>query len=605
MARRPTSKPSKSSPAPDKHLDAIKRALTLAGSGDHAAAIAAIGRVLRADPKHANAHRIAAHLHLNARDTDRALYHAERAVALSPQSSQPLTMLGSVLDARGDTDAALAAMRRAVELNPSDIEGLTTLALTLDASDLFDEAAAAHGQALALNPNHAPAGMNAALSYLMTGRARDAVDLMQRLAGLHPRDPHVAERLAYCLNYDDRATRAQTNAAHRRWGQLIESIARPLPPRTPGTPPRLALLSPDLRRHSVTNFLAPLFDHLDRDAISLGCVFTSAHADDVTESLRTKSDFWLDAPGLAPPALANLIRDNDIDIIVELSGLFAGHRLPALALSPAPLQLTWLGYPNTTGLTRVHARLVDSLTDPPDLTDTQPAAAREAEQLTRLDPCFLCYAPPPESPAPAEAAPSTTGQPFTFASFNDIKKISPTTLDTWAVILKRTPGSRLLLKAGPLAAESVRTNLTNAFEARGVDADRLILEHHTPTLADHLAAYTRVDLALDTFPYCGTTTTCEALWMGVPVLTRVGQTHAARVGLSLLTAVGLPDLCTDSADAFIDRALQLATDPDDLRAARHDLRGRVAASPLTDAPAFAARFQSAALSLLSSSSTSA
>jgi protein O-GlcNAc transferase len=172
----------------------------------------------------------------------------------------------------------------------------------------------------------------------------------------------------------------------------------------------------------------------------------------------------------------------------------------------------------------------------------------------------------------------------------------------WAATLARTPGSRLLLKAGPLSSEAVRTGVARAFTDRGVGADRLLLEHHTPSLADHLAAYRRVDLALDTYPYCGTTTTCEALWMGVPVLTRVGETHASRVGLSLLTAVGLDGLCTDSADAYIDTAVRLATAPDELASARADLRARVAASPLTDAPAFAARFEEAVLALLSDAS---
>lgn len=578
-------------------------------SGDRAGAHAAVRGVLKADPTNAQAHRLCAVILSAAGDHARALFHAEKAVALAPNAAAAHTTLGSVLDAGGEHDRALDAMRRAVTLNPSDAEAQTTLAITLDALDRFDEAAEHHAHALSAaapgSSSEAHAGMNAALSMLTMGRSRDAVDLMQRLARTHPAQPIIAERLAFCMNYDDRATRADIDAAHRRWGRLIESSTthtqRSL---TPGDRLRVALVSPDLRAHSVANFVGPLLDHLDRNRFELLVYFTSKHADAVTEALRARllnhresaHDRWRDCPGLSDAELARTIAADHADIAIDLSGHFAGHRLAAFAQGVAPVQITWLGYPATTGLARIHARIVDTHTDPPSL-DTNPASnqpddTRAPERLCRLDPCFLCYDPPRTDLA--EHTPAAEGKPFTFGSFNDLKKISPTTIDLWSKVLSAAPAARLFLKAAPLATAGVRTHLERAFADRGIDPSRLQLAGRSETRQEHLAAYRRVGLALDTFPYHGTTTTCEALWMGVPVLSRIGDEttapHAARVGLSLLTNTGLADLCADDDDAFVAKAILYATDPAALAAVRAGLRERFLTSPVCDAPAFASRF---------------
>ena len=594
-------RPSKSKA--ERHLAALREAMRVYASGDHRGALARIRAVLKADPANAEAHRLCAHALLATGDRERALVHAERAVALAPAAPQPHTTLGSVLDAMDEPERALAALRRAVEINPRDPDALTTLAIRLDARQAYDESLPLHKRAIAAAPAGSPsalhASMNAALAMLNAGRARDAADLMTDLARAHPAQPLVAARLAYCLNYDDRATRADTDRAHRRWGALVEQTTQTITPTAPDPDRdrlRVALVSPDLRAHSVSNFLGALLDHLDRDRFELCAWFTSRHADGVTETLRARFDRWHDAPAMGDPDLARALADERTDIAIDLSGHFAGHRLGAFARAAAPVQLTWLGHPATTGLTRIHARLVDSLTDPPEADDA-PESARPGEQLVRLDPCFLCYDPPEGGPAPAERAPSAEDSPFTFASFNDTKKLSPATLDLWARILERAPDARLLLKAAPLGAAAVRTIVSQAFASRGIDPARLELLGRSETRDEHLAAYRRADVALDPFPYCGTTTTCEALWMGVPVLTRAGDprtgTHASRVGLSLLTNTGLPDLCAETDDQYVERALSLASDPKALASLRTGLRERFATSPVCDAPAFAARFGAA------------
>ena len=600
-ARPPNRTPSKA----DRHLKALQQAMQVFAKGDHAGALGSIRTVLKSSPSDAQAHRLCAVVLKAQGDTDRALFHAEKAVALAPAAAAVHTTLGSVLESAGDHERALTAMRRAVELNPADTEALSTLAGALDTQGEYDEALELHTRAYDAaqpsTPARAHAGMNLGLALLAAGRAHESVDLLTELARAFPTQPAVLQRLAYCLNYDDRATRADLNRAHRRWGVVIEAHTPAARTKTINAaaanensqPRRVALISPDLRAHSVANFVGPLLDCLDRERFTLCAYFTSRHADAVTESLRPRAAEWHDCPGIADADLARTLADDSIDIAIDLTGHFAGNRLGAFARTPAPLQLTWLGYPTTTGLTRIHARVVDSYTDP-ESVDSAPPADREAERLVRLDPCFLCYEPPATGPVPAERAPLAAGEPFTLGSFNDLKKLSPTTIDLWSRTLTAIPGSRLLLKAQPLDSASVRASTTAAFAERGIDADRLTLMGRSETRDEHLAVYNQLDLALDTYPYHGTTTTCESLWMGVPVLSRIGDgataPHAARVGLSLLTNAGLPDLCARDDDAFVAKALELATNADALTAVRTNLRERFASSPVCDAPAFAARF---------------
>lgn len=598
MARRPTPPDRKpQARKPDRHADAINRAMLAHSRGDRAAALDALRRVIAADPRHAQAHRLAAFVLHDARDYERALYHAEKAVACNPAGSQPLTMLGMVLNAVGRGEEALDAMQRAVEKNPRDAEAWSTLGLALSERERHDEATAAHRRALAINPAHWPAGMNAAISLLASARPRDAADLLRRLADEHPGNAHLAQRLAFTLNYDDRATRADINAAHRAWGAIVERTIplAPPPPRREGGPVRIALLSADLRSHSCAHFVPSLLEHLDRDRFEVHAISTTARPDDTTGRLRALADHWHDDAHLAEPALADHIRALGIDVLVECNGHTSGSRLGVLARRPAPVQVTWLGYPATTGLSRIDARFIDSLTDPPEVDH---ASVSETERLVRLDPCFLCYTPPADAPEPAGTPPCTHGAPFTFASFNDAKKISPAAFELWARVMERVDRSRLLLKCGALASDAIRAHALDTFQSHGIDPERIELAGHTPGIADHLATYRRVDLALDTFPYHGTTTTCEALWMGVPVVTRVGETHAARVGLSLLSAIGLFELAATDDDRFVELASSLANDRGRLADLRAGLRARVAGSPLTDAPAFARRFAHACLGLV-------
>ena len=297
------------------------------------------------------------------------------------------------------------------------------------------------------------------------------------------------------------------------------------------------------------------------------------------------ADHWLVTVGLSDDDLAERIRTDGIDILVDLAGHTAKNRLGVFARKPAPVQVTWLGYPNTTGLKAIDYRLVDAVTDPVGQAD-----AWASESLVRLEGGFLCYAGSKDAPEPTMPPCLTTGT-VTFGSFNNPAKLSEATLDTWARLLARLPQARLLLKGNPFADAATRALFLSRLSERGVAAERVELVAWLPSEATHLALYNRVDVALDPFPYNGTTTTCEALWMGVPVVTLRGDRHAGRVGASLLTQVGLTDWIAGSVEEYLQIAATLAGNPQHLNDLRRTLRPRLAASPLCDGRAFARKIE--------------
>ena len=347
---------------------------------------------------------------------------------------------------------------------------------------------------------------------------------------------------------------------------------------------RVGLLSADLRRHSAAYFVEPLLEHLDRERFELVVYSASPKRDEVTRRLEAYPAAWRWVADLDAAGLDAAIRADDLDVLVELSGLTVGQRLDGLVRRPARVQATYLGYPNTTGCRFIDARFVDSLTDPPG------AEALHVERLERLESCFLCFKPGPETPA---VRPRDPASPLTFGCFGAVSKYNESTLYAWARVLAAVPGSRLLLKARGLREERARDDVRQRLRMYGVAPDRVDIRGPLDDTTEHLAAYHDVDLALDTFPYHGTTTTCEAMLMGVPTVTRVGDRHAARVGLSLNSAVGLRDLCADDEGGYVAAAIALAQDRARLADLRGTLRDRLLASPLGDGPGFGRRFGAA------------
>jgi protein O-GlcNAc transferase len=331
----------------------------------------------------------------------------------------------------------------------------------------------------------------------------------------------------------------------------------------------------------------PLLRGHDRQKVEVFCYAETTRPDSVTARLQELADHWLVTVGTSHQALAERIRTDRIDILVDVAGHSAGNRLLVFARKPAPVQVTWLGYPNTTGLKAIDYRLVDAVSDPAGEAD-----AWASETLVRLEDGFLCYRGLRDGPEPTPPPCLKTGT-VTFGSFNNPAKVSTATFDAWAKVLSRLPQARLVLKGMSFADAATRALFFARLGDRGVSAERVEIMAWLHGSAEHLALYHRVDIALDPFPYNGTTTTCEALWMGVPVVTLRGDRHAGRVGASLLTQIGLTDLIASSIDEYVEIAAALVDNPGRLDELRRALRPLMAASPLCDEGAFARKMEAA------------
>ncbi|MCC6661291.1 MAG: glycosyltransferase [Phycisphaerales bacterium] len=513
-----------------------------------------------------------------------ALFAADQAVQRAPARAEAHAVRGLVMQLLNRFLEATASLEEAVRLSPGLAMAHQNLGLVLQAQARFEAAETALRRAVELSPS-VLADANLALLLADTARVPEAISLLEGALSRWPGQAGLLFPLCFLLNYSDTADPAAVLARHKEYGRAITPSPAPRGP-APGPRPavlRVGLVSGDLRGHSVSRFVEPVLREINRERFGVTCYFTGPRGDATSARLRTLAERWRDVARTSDDTMARTITNDNIDILVDLAGLTSGQRLPVFARRAAPVQATWIGYPNTTGIPAMDFRIVDSRTDPPG------SEAMVTESLVRLPGCLLCFDPGGDAPPVQPREPG----PITFGSFNALSKVSDTCVRLWAAVLEAAPGSRLLLKAKALADGATRRRLQDRFVAAGLAPERLELIGQTESTAEHLALYQRIDIALDTFPYHGATTTCEALWMGVPVVTRGGTVHAARVGPSLLRAAGLSDLIADCDDGFVRLAASLAADPARLAAWRGTLRERLTASALCDAPAYARALEAA------------
>ncbi len=563
----------------------LRRAQSLLSAGRLGPAIELIRREMRGKPDHADACGFLAQCLFASGELEQSLYYIQRAVQLRPDVGLYWSLLAGMLNTGGRAAEAESAARRAVSIDPRTPGALLGLGVALMARREYDEASDRLMEAIAMNPRDHEARRNRARILADCGMADRAAAEMRAAMELAPNEAVVRGELAFYLNYSPAAGREEVFRAQVHAAELFES-AHPVV-RTPRAELnaerrlRAGFVSPDFRSHSVSFFAEPVLRHIDREAFDVVLYATHPGVDDTTRRLRGLGHAWRECAMRSDAELADLVRSDRIDILIDLAGWTAGTRPELFAMKPAPVQATWCGYPNTTGLRRMDWRLVDSVTDPPGESERF-----ATERLARLDPCFLCYSAPADAPVPSRAP----GDVLTFGSFNAAAKINDTLIGTWCRVLRSVPGSRLVLKNSGLGVRMVRQRISEAFEACGIGVERLELIGYVPDPEDHLRLYGTIDVALDTFPYHGTTTTCEALWMGVPVVTLEGMMHAGRVGVSLLSAVGLRELIARSEDGYVSLAASLARDSSRLCDYRRTLRERMASSALCDGAAFGARF---------------
>lgn len=566
------------------------RTVQEAESGRLNKAIASARVRQRMRPRDPEACELLGLLLLQADEPAQAAHQLQRACELEPGSALLQLRLSDALMRANRSADGIAAMRRAIALDPAHEEAWLSLTAALIVTGDVANAAGTAGEGLAHHPNSASLASNRAIALARAGETDAALAAIESFLVGHPQAHELRSNMLLMLQYTER-TPESILQAHRAFGATLLA-PQPPPPRRPAARLRIGVLSADLRGHSVGFFVESLLAHAP-DTVDVIVFSNSPYrgADPTRERLRALVRTWHDVHAMDDAALDALIRHERIDVLLELNGHTSDNRLPALARKPAPLLVTAIGYPDTTGVPAIDLRLVDSITDPPgsDRTCT--------ERLLRLDPCFLCYSPPREAVEPALPADSA---PVSFGSFNNVAKLVPSTVNLWAQVLQAMPQARLLLKSVGLEDAAIQDAVRGRFAAAGIDDSRIDLRDARLDRATHLALYGQVHVALDPTPYNGTTTTCEALWMGVPVVTLQGARHAARVSSSLLQAAGFGAWVARDAAQFVRIATGLAKDRARLILLRGSMRDTLRASPLLDAHAYATRLCTSLADLYSS-----
>jgi predicted O-linked N-acetylglucosamine transferase (SPINDLY family) len=575
-------------------------------------------QVLELEPEHYESYRHLGMVLEESKDLEGAITCYQQAICLHPDLPDAHNNLGVVLQSRADVEGAIACFQNAIEvdcsfykayynlgsllmgqgrlaesvnslqraltLKPALPEAHNNLSIVLQYQGRLSEAFQHHQQALALKPNFPEAYTNLASTFMRQGLYSEAEAAYRKALDLKPELAHVHSNLllAQLYNPDTRSPQILTEAC--TWA--TQHAAKLMVPDSftnncdPNRRLKIGYVSPDFRTHSVAYFIEAILAHHHKLSFETFCYSQVTLPDAATDRLAGMADHWCSIVGMSDRQLADQIRADGIDILVDLAGHTRGNRLLVFARKPAPIQITYLGYPSTTGLSQIDYRLTDAYADPPQQGDEY-----YTEQLLRLPSCFLCYTPPEWVPAVA-ALPALRNGYVTFGSFNNLAKVTPQVISLWSQILAALPNSRLLLKNLALRDEGVRTRYLELLAGHGIERDRIHLAEHKDSPQDHLNDYANVDIGLDTFPYNGTTTTCEALWMGVPVITLAGRTHVARVGVSLLSAVGLEPLIATTPEDYVAKAITLASHLEQLAQMRSTLRQYVAASSLCDGPTF-------------------
>ncbi|KAL4605921.1 hypothetical protein ACB092_09G065300 [Castanea dentata] len=514
---------------------------------------------------------------------DMAIVFYELAIHFNPHCAEACNNLGVIYKDRDNLDKAVECYQLALSIKPNFSQSLNNLGVVFTVQGKMDAAANLIEKAIIANPTYAEAYNNLGVLYRDAGNITLAIDAYEQCLKIDPDSRNAGQNRLLAKNYINEGHDDKLFEAHREWGKRFmrlfpqytswdnqKDLERPLV---------IGYVSPDFFTHSVSYFIeAPLVYH-NYEKYKVVVYSAVVKADPKTnrfkERVIKKGGLWRDIYGIDEKKVASMVREDKVDILVELTGHTANNKLGMMACRPAPIQVTWIGYPNTTGLPTIDYRITDSLADPPDTKQ------KHVEELVRLPECFLCYTPSPEA-GPVSPAPALSNGFITFGSFNNLAKITPKVLQVWARILCAVPNSRLVVKCKPFCCDSVRERFLSTLEQLGLESLRvdllpLILLNH-----DHMQAYSLMDISLDTFPYAGTTTTCESLYMGVPCVTMAGSVHAHNVGVSLLSKVGLGHLVAKNEDEYVQLALQLASDVTALSDLRAALRDRMSKSPVCD-----------------------
>ncbi|MGA3066891.1 MAG: tetratricopeptide repeat protein [Tepidisphaeraceae bacterium] len=601
-----------------------RAALILKVKNDPDAAVSAFRLALASNPEFVEAHNNLATVLKSQGKFDQAVAAYRQAVALRPDLPDIHANLGNALVSQGNLEEAIEEFRQSLSLRPENPDVCNKLGLALMAVDRPRDAAAAYRRGLISLPSNAPLRNNLGNALLVDGDLIESVQQFRKAIDLDPsfflayvnlgnvlkdigqiaqaiasykhaltlrNDPYFYSNLLFSLHLLPQPNPEATYLEHLEWNRIYaQQFSDGAEPHTRTREPqrrlRVGYVSSDLRQHSVPYFLENLLSHHDPAEVEVFAYADLGRADAVTERLRRHIHQWRSLNGMDDQAVADLIRKDEIDILVDLAGHTAGNRLLVFARKPAPVQVTYLGYPDTSGLSAMDYRMTDAYADPPGETEQY-----HSEKLLRLPRTFACYRPPAEA-TDVSPLPALTYGGVTFGAFTTLAKTPPALLDCWGEILEQTPGSRLLIAAAGLQAMELQEEIQKRFQRHGVEKNRLELLGKR-SLPEYFALHNRVDIYLDTFPVNGHTVTCHALWMGLPVITLAGQVHCQRLGASVLNNLGLAEWIANTPANYVRLAVELAGDLKRLENLRGTLRERMKNSPLLDAGGFAREVEQA------------
>jgi protein O-GlcNAc transferase len=554
-------------------------------TGKVAQAVACYQRALQLRPELAEAHNNLGNVLMDAGKVDEALACYRRAVQLKPKFARAHNNLGNALRQQAKPDEAATCYQRALQINPDYADARNNLGNAYRDAGKLSEALACYRRALELQPDFAEAHNNLGNVLKDAGEVNEALTCYRRALQLKPDFAKAHSNVLMMHQYRARMTLSELAAEHAEYGRLrAEPFRASWVPhandRDPRRRLRLGFVSADFGRHPVGFFLIRALENLDQAQCEVVCYRDRAISDDVAFRFQAAATEWRDIGGLRDEVVAEKIRADRIDILFDLAGHTASNRLLVFARKPAPVQITWIGYEGTTGLEAIDYIVADRHTIPPGQEQWY------RERVLRMPDCYVCYDPPETAPAVAPL-PAANSDRICFGSFNNLAKITPQVVEVWAKVLLRIPGSRIVFKYRGLDSPRICRRYLDLFTACGIDPSRVELRPPSSYL-DYLATYGEVDIALDPFPFGGGITTCDALWMGVPVITCVGETFASRHALSYLASVGLTEMIATTTEGYVELAVSLAGDLPRLSELRAGLRERMAASPLCDGKRFAA-----------------
>jgi protein O-GlcNAc transferase len=510
-------------------------------------------------------------------------FHA--ALEIKPDFADVYIGIGNVLNSQSMLKEAVLWFQKGINHQPNNVAAYNNMGSALHNQDQLDEAIACYGKALEIDPKKAATLNNMGLVLQDQGKLKEAGEYFRRALKIDPNLVRAYSNFLLSLLYDSEYDLDYIFGEHKKWNDFYgrPSMRRSAPfMNSPKQDRRLRIgyVSPDFRDHSCAWFIEPLLEFHNRDKVEVFCYGEIRNEDNVTARIKKLSNSWYCTKGISDMEVVKRILSDGIDILVDLAGHTKGNRLPVFARKPAPVQITWLGYNFTTGLEAIDYRLSDNWLTPLE------GRERFSERLYNLPRCSLAYRPPEKTPEPVEPAFESNGH-ITFGSFNSLSKVSSRTIFLWARVLNETPGSKLVLKARQSRDLGSKERILRVLGEQRVSPDRVIFKRYASSTFEHLAHYHEIDLALDTFPYNGTTTTCEALWMGVPVVTLSENHTVSRWGLSLLAAVGLEELAAKSEDEYCKIIKGLVYSHRRLKVLKTGMRDRLLSSPLCDAKGFA------------------